>query len=223
MSAARRLVLWRHGQTSWNLERRFQGQTDIPLDETGIAQARQAAGHLASLKPVALFSSDLQRAQLTAATLAERTGLPVTLDKDLRERSGGVWEGLTDAEIRERYPAERATWNPPNGELTLVVADRVAGAFARIAESIEPGDLAIAVGHGASLRLGMERILGIAVGDLPTLGSLVNCSWSVLEVREGHWRLNEYNVTSPDVETLSPASFSDPTTLIPEAKTGDDN
>lgn len=214
-------MLWRHGQTTWNAEHRFQGQTDIPLDETGVAQAGQAARHLAALRPAAIFSSDLIRAQRTAAALAERAGLPVTLDKDLRERTGGEWEGLTDAEIRERYPAERATWNPPNGEPTVIVADRVAGSLARIADSLDEGQLAVAVGHGAALRLGMERILGIGVDGLPTLGSLVNCSWSVLELRNGHWRLNEYNVTAPDVAALSPSSFSDPTTLH-EAKTGDD-
>lgn len=215
-------MLWRHGQTTWNVEHRFQGQTDIPLDESGIAQARQAARRLATLRPDALFSSDLSRAQQTAAPLARLTGLPVTLDKDLRERFGGDWEGLGDAEIRERYPAERATWNPPNGELTPVVADRVAAAFTRIAESLEAGQLAIAVGHGAALRLGMEHILGIPIDGLPTLGSLVNCSWSVLELRNAHWRLNEYNVTAPDVEALGPSSFSDPLHTLPEAQTGDD-
>ncbi|HVT69884.1 MAG TPA: histidine phosphatase family protein [Trebonia sp.] len=222
MSAGRRLVLWRHGQTTWNVEHRFQGQTDIPLDETGLAQAGQAAARLAALRPAALFSSDLSRAQQTAAPLAALTGLPVTLDKDLRERYGGDWEGLGDAEIRERYPAERATWNPPNGEPTVVVADRVAAALERIAGVLDEGQLAIAVGHGAALRLGMERILGIAVDGMPTLGSLVNCSWSVLELRGGHWRLNEYNVVVPDVATLAPSSFSDPTRTIPEAQTGDD-
>src|SRR6185437_6520135 len=94
LSAAKRLVLWRHGQTTWNLEHRFQGQTDIPLDPTGEAQAEQAARRLATLRPHALFSSDLSRAQQTAAPLARLTGLPVTLDKDLRERFGGDWEGL---------------------------------------------------------------------------------------------------------------------------------
>jgi probable phosphoglycerate mutase len=192
-------VLWRHGQTTWNAEHRFQGQTDIPLDETGVAQAEQAARRLATLRPHALFSSDLTRAQRTAAPLARLTGLPVTLDKDLRERFGGDWEGLADAEIRERYPAERATWNPPNGEPTRVVADRVAGALTRIAGTLADGQLAIAVGHGAALRLGMERILGILVEGTPILGSLANCSWSVLELRGPHWRLTEYNAGSlPD-------------------------
>jgi glucosyl-3-phosphoglycerate phosphatase len=77
-------VLWRHGQTIWNAESRFQGQTDIPLDDTGEAQAAGAASRLATLRPDAIFSSDLTRAASTAAPLARLTGLAVTLDKDLR-------------------------------------------------------------------------------------------------------------------------------------------
>jgi probable phosphoglycerate mutase len=192
-------VLWRHGQTTWNLEHRFQGQTDIPLDATGEVQAEQAARRLATLRPHALFSSDLSRAQQTAAPLARLTGLPVTLDKELRERAGGDWEGLTDDEIRERYPAERATWNPPNGEPTVVVADRMAAALARVSDALDDRQLAVVVGHGAALRLGMERILGIFAQDTPVLGGLTNCSWSVLELRHGRWRLQEYNAGSlPD-------------------------
>ena len=186
-------MLWRHGQTTWNTEHRFQGQTDIPLDATGEEQAEQAARRLATLRPDALFSSDLTRAQQTAAPLARLAGLPVILDKDLRERFGGDWEGLADAEIRERYPAERATWNPPNGEPTSVVADRMVGALTRIADTLADGQLAVVVGHGAALRLGMERVLGLPAAGTPVLGSLANCSWSVLELRDAHWRLNEYN------------------------------
>jgi probable phosphoglycerate mutase len=186
-------VLWRHGQTTWNVEHRFQGQTDIPLDGTGEVQAEQAARRLATLRPDAIFSSDLTRAQQTAAPLARLTGLPVTLDKDLRERFGGDWEGLSDEEIRERYPAERATWNPPNGEPTFAVADRVAGVLARVADSLGDGQLAVVVSHGAALRLGMERILGLPARGVSVLGPLANCSWSVLELRDTRWRLLEYN------------------------------
>jgi len=214
-------VLWRHGQTTWNVEHRFQGQTDIPLDATGEVQAEQAAARLAAMRPDAIFSSDLIRAQRTAAALARLTGLPVTLDKDLRERTGGEWEGLLDQEIRERYPAERATWNPPNGEPTMVVADRVAGAFTRIVDTLGSGGLAVVVGHGAALRLGIERVLGLPAEGTPTLGGLVNCSWSVLELRADRWRLNEYNVVAPDVVTLGGSPFDAPRTL-PEAATGDD-
>jgi broad specificity phosphatase PhoE len=186
-------VLWRHGQTNWNVEHRFQGQTDIPLDETGVAQAEYTAKRLVTLRPDAIFASDLSRAQQTAAALSALAGLPVTLDKDLRERFGGEWEGLSDEEIRERYPAERATWNPPNGEPTALVADRVAGAFARIAETLGDGGLAVVVSHGAALRLGMERALGLPAQGVSVLGPLANCSWSVLSLLGTRWRLLEYN------------------------------
>ncbi|MGH3281781.1 MAG: histidine phosphatase family protein [Trebonia sp.] len=193
MSVARRLVLWRHGQTNWNVEHRFQGQTDIPLDETGAAQAEYTARRLATLRPDAIFTSDLSRAQQTAAALGRLTGLPVAPDKDLRERFGGDWEGLSDEEIRERYPAERASWNPPNGEPTPAVADRVAGALTRIAETLDDDGLAVIVSHGAALRLGVERILGLPAQGVSVLGPLANCSWSVLSVQRTRWRLLEYN------------------------------
>ena len=186
-------MLWRHGQTTWNAESRFQGQTDIPLDETGEAQAEYAARRLATLRPDAIFASDLSRALQTAAPLSRLTGLPVVPDKQLRERSGGDWEGLTDAEIRERYPAERATWNPPNGEPTAVVAERVGAALARIADTLGEGELAVVVSHGAALRLGMERLLGLPALGVSVLGPLANCSWSVLSQTGTHWRLLEYN------------------------------
>ena len=186
-------MLWRHGQTIWNLEHRFQGHTDIPLDETGEAQAEYAARRLATLRPDAVFSSDLTRASSTAAPLARLTGLPVTLDKELRERFGGDWEGLSDVEIAERYPAERVAWNPPNGEPTAVVADRVRTALNRIAGTLDAGQLAVVVSHGAALRLGMERLLGIPEEALGALGPLSNCSWSVLAERHNRWRLLEHN------------------------------
>ena len=188
-----RLVLWRHGQTIWNAERRFQGQTDIPLDETGEAQAEYAARRLATLRPDAIFSSDLMRAAGTAAPLARLTGLTVTLDKNLRERFGGDWEGLTDDEIGARYPAERVSWDPPNGEPTTAVADRVRAALAQIAASLAGGQLAVVVSHGAALRLGMERLLGLPEEAFGALGPLSNCSWSVLAQRRDRWRLLEHN------------------------------
>jgi glucosyl-3-phosphoglycerate phosphatase len=186
-------VLWRHGQTTWNVEHRFQGQTDIPLDETGEAQAEYAARRLATLMPSVIVASDLTRAQQTAAPLGRLTGLPVGADKGLRERFGGIWEGLTDTEINERYPRERASWDPPNGELTAAVADRVSAAVTRISETVAPGQLAVVVSHGAALRLGIERLLGLPAEGIGILGPLANCSWSVLSVLNGRWRLLEYN------------------------------
>lgn len=186
-------MLWRHGQTTWNAESRFQGQTDIPLNEIGQAQAERAARMVAAFRPEVIVSSDLRRAISTAAPLARLTGLPVAQDKDLRERSGGAWEGLTDTEIRERYPAERAAWNPPNGESPAAVMERVSGALTRIAEQVSQGGLAVVVSHGGAIRLGMERFLGLADGQFGMLGPVSNCSWSMLGLRHGKWRILEYN------------------------------
>jgi probable phosphoglycerate mutase len=201
-------VLWRHGQTVWNAERRFQGQSDIPLDETGQAQAERAARLLAALHPDLIVSSDLTRAAATAAALARLTGLEVALDKDLRERHGGCWEGLTDTEIRTRYPVEHANWTPADGEPSSVVAERVAGALHRVAEAATepemPTGLAVVVSHGAALRLGMSRLLGMPEELFGVLGPLSNCSWSVLGRRHGRWRLVEHNAgTLPEPVVLS--------------------
>ena len=198
-------MLWRHGQTIWNVERRFQGQTDIPLDETGMAQAERAARLLAALRPDLIVSSDLQRAASTAAPLARITGLAVSLDKDLRERSGGSWEGLDDKEISARFPAERVTWNPPDGEPTPVVAHRVHGALQRVIAKLNGngGGLGVVVSHGAALRLGMSKLLGLDDDSFGVLGPLANCSWSVVGVRHGRWRLLEHNAGTLPEPVLS--------------------
>jgi glucosyl-3-phosphoglycerate phosphatase len=200
--------LWRHGQTTWNAERRFQGQSDIPLDDVGQAQAERAARLLAALRPDLIVSSDLIRAASTAAPLARLTGLEVTLDKDLRERHGGAWEGLTDAEIRERYPAEHASWTPPDGEPSPVVADRVAAALHRAAAAVTDqvtgrDGLAVVVSHGAALRLGMSRLLGMPDDLFGALGPLSNCSWSVVGLRHDRWRLLEHNAGTLPEPVLS--------------------
>ena len=201
-------MLWRHGQTIWNAEHRFQGQSDIPLDETGQAQAERAARLLAALRPDLIVSSDLTRAAATAAALSRLAGLEVALDKDLRERHGGCWEGLTDTEIRTRYPVEHANWTPPDGEPSAVVAERVAGSLLRVADAAsEPGvatGLAVVVSHGAALRLGMARLLGLPEELSGVLGPLSNCSWSVLGRWRGRWRLLEHNAgTLPEPVVLS--------------------
>ena len=128
----RRIVLWRHGQTAWNLERRFQGSTDIALTETGLGQARRAARLLAALAPDAIVSSDLRRAADTAAELAALTGLPVSHDEGLRETYAGAWQGLTHKEILERFGEQYTAWKRGEpvrrggGELETEVADRAA-------------------------------------------------------------------------------------------------
>ena len=161
-----------------------------------------------TLEPAEIWSSDLARASATAEYLARLAGLEVKLDKDLRERHGGCWEGLTDAEIRDRYPDAHATWTPPDGEPVAVVADRVAAALQRTATAVagqvtDRDGLAVVVSHGAALRLGMSRLLGLPDDLSGVLGPLSNCSWSVLSFRYGRWRLQEHNAGTLPEPVLS--------------------
>ncbi|MFB9473286.1 histidine phosphatase family protein [Nonomuraea salmonea] len=190
---SKRIVCLRHGQTLWNVEQRFQGHSDIPLDETGVAQAARAASLLASLRPTMIVSSDLQRANDTALALGRIVGLDVAIDKDFRERGGGQWEGLTREEIAARWPEEYAAWEAPDGEPVTDVATRVAGAMRRWAARLDADGLLVVASHGAALRLGICELLGLPEQLWPALGGLGNCSWSVLQEGRRGWRLLEHN------------------------------
>jgi probable phosphoglycerate mutase len=200
----RRVVLWRHGQTAWNLESRFQGQQDIPLDVKGVAQSEQAAARLAALRPTAILSSPLQRATRTAAALAEATGLTVSVDPDLTERGGGEWEGLTNREIRARYPEEYSRWQPPGGETSAEVAKRVGTALDRAISGMPDDGPLVVVSHGAALRLGIAGLLALPEELWDRLGGLSNCNWSIVaEMRSGGWRLVEHNAGTLPEPVLS--------------------
>lgn len=190
---SRKIVLWRHGQTAWNMARRFQGATDIPLDDTGRQQAERAARLLAALRPTAIVASPLQRAAETARALADVTGLDVSYDPDLVERGGGEWEGLTAAEIRARYPEEHARWDPPGGETSEQVAKRVRAALERAVHTLPDDGLLVVASHGAALRLGLLCWLGFPEELWGRFGGLNNCSWSVLDEGRNGWRLAEHN------------------------------
>jgi probable phosphoglycerate mutase len=203
VSEPRKIVLWRHGQTTWNVERRFQGTTDIPLNETGVEQAERSARLLAALQPTAIVSSPLQRAAATAEALSTVTGLTVTYDPDLIERHGGAWEGLTNHEIRTRYPSEHAIWQPPDGEEADDVAKRFAAALERALERIPGGGLLVIVSHGAAVRIGMLHWLGFPEELWSRFGGLSNCSWSVLEEGRLGWRIVEHNAGTLPEPVLS--------------------
>ncbi|MER0445563.1 histidine phosphatase family protein [Streptomyces sp. Edi4] len=195
----RRIVLWRHGQTAWNLERRFQGSTDIELTETGVAQAHRAARLLAALKPDAIIASDLQRAAATAAELAAVTGLPVEHDAGLRETYAGAWQGLTHEEIVARYGEQYAAWKRGEavrrggGELETEVADRAAPVVLRHADKLPDGGSLVVVSHGGTIRTTIGRLLGLEAHHWEGLGGLTNCCWSVLGEGARGWRLLEHN------------------------------
>ncbi|OIJ90880.1 histidine phosphatase family protein [Streptomyces colonosanans] len=195
----RRLILWRHGQTSWNVERRFQGSTDVELTGAGLGQARRSARLLASLEPDAIVASDLTRAVTTAAELAALTGLEVTLDEGLRETYAGVWQGLTHEEILARHGEEYAAWKRGEpvrrggGELETEVADRAAPVVLRHAEKLPKDGTLVVVSHGGTIRTTIGRLLGLEARHWESLGGLSNCSWSVLGEGAHGWRLLEHN------------------------------
>ncbi len=209
MSAPRRRVLLlRHGRTTWNAQSRFQGQLDIDLDDVGRAQAERAGELLARLRPDLLVSSDLRRAQDTAGALVRRTGLPVTTDERLRETFAGRWQGLTIAEMDERYPAERASWSAGadvpagvDGERRSEVGARVSAALVEHAARLPDGGLLVAVTHGGAASSGLHHLLGVPRASWPVLSGLGNCHWSMVrEHRDRRWVLEEHNAGSlPEV------------------------
>ena len=131
-------LLLRHGQTPMSVQKRYAGRSDVPLTETGVLQAAAAAKRLASAGIGVIVTSPLLRATRTAQEVAEVTGAPVVTDEGFRETDFGAWEGLTFAEVRQRWPAEVTAWladsavAPPGGESLAEVSGRVTEALHRV-------------------------------------------------------------------------------------------
>lgn len=196
-----RLILWRHGQTEWNATRRWQGQLDVELDETGVAQANAAATRLAAYAPEVIVSSDLRRAFRTAQALSALVGVPVEVDPRLRERHFGPWQGLTVDEIQQRYPSEYARWRSglstldPEIEPLEDVAKRVSAALRDIADRVAHGTAVIAT-HGGAARVGCASMLGWPQEMWHTIAVLGNCHHTDLRhVPERGWHLRAHNVS----------------------------
>jgi ribonuclease H / adenosylcobalamin/alpha-ribazole phosphatase len=132
-------LLLRHGETPLSTERRFAGRGDISLTEAGLAQADAAAARLAARGNIdVIVTSPLLRARRTAEAVAKATGAPLEVSDDLAETDFGKWEGMTFAEIQERWPDELAAWlasvdvAPPGGESFAAVTRRVVAALDRL-------------------------------------------------------------------------------------------
>ncbi len=182
----RRLVLLRHGQTAWNDADRAQGHADVPLDEPGRAQAAAVSPYLASLGPVAVWSSDLVRAVETAALVGAAAGVEVKYDARLREYDVGARQGLTRAEAGRRFPGQPDPWelaatsDIPGAESHDEVAGRVLTAVREALDSLADGDLGVVVSHGAALRLAVGGLLGWDHATISTLRGLDNCRWATV-------------------------------------------
>ncbi len=192
-----RILLWRHGRTSWNDAGRFQGHADPPLDETGRTQVRLVAPAVRALSPDVVVSSDLMRCRVTAAEL----GLPVRVDARLREISVGEWSGLTAEQAAARFPDEEAAWRRGEdvrrggGETYEEVGARALGVLADLAAEGLPGPdgLAVLVLHGGTARALIGRLLDLPPSAWWRFGPLGNCRWSLLRGSGGDFRLVEHN------------------------------
>lgn len=204
---ATRVLAWRHGRTAYNFQARLQGQVDIPLDDVGRWQASMAAAAmLAHHEPAAIVCSDLVRARQTAEFLVHATGLPVLTDPRLRERSFGVWEGMTGEEITATWPTEYAQWRAgldPQGvdaETRADVGTRMAQAIEEHAAALTTGTLVV-VSHGSAIAAGISTMLAVPAGWHGLTG-MRNAHWANLSPARGPvgpaWRLHGYNLGPTD-------------------------
>ena len=204
--ANRQLVLWRHGRTSWNLEQRFQGQTDIPLDEVGHAQAKNAAQLLQHLRPCYIVSSDLSRANQTGLELAKLLNLTVPKDAKFRETAHGAWEGLTYPELKNQHAQEYANWSRGEevrpggtGETRTEVAQRMVEGIYEHLQFVPDNSVFVVATHGGAARVAAGKLMGLPSKTWISLGIISNCSWIVLDEPakpDMPWRLVEYNAGS---------------------------
>jgi probable phosphoglycerate mutase len=200
-----RVVLWRHGQTDWNVENRFQGHSDIPLNKVGHYQASEAAKVLAALRPDRIISSDLIRAQETAAPLAGLTDIKVEINPNLRETDGGLWEGKLASENRATHGELFANWYEGGDEPAGVTGERRSDVAKRAVAVIEKettnfSGTIVFVTHGGTVRSVLGSILKLPIAQWGVIGGLSNACWSILELTKHHtgsrWYLAEHNAGS---------------------------
>ncbi len=199
---ANTIILWRHGQTDWNVANKFQGHTDIPLNAVGEFQVAHAANLLADMKPTSIIASDLDRAQKTAQALASITGHTISIDARLRETNCGNWEGLTGDQIREIDLENLREWSMGGDNPAGGTGDRRSEVGARARAAIEDfltgkdGETLIVATHGGTARAIIGTYLELPIPIWSKIGGLSNASWSVLSDSHKGWLLTEHNAGS---------------------------
>ena len=188
------LLVVRHGETSWNREKRMQGTTDTQLSDVGREQARALGRRLAGRGFAALYTSDLSRARETARAIAEHTGREVVTDPRLQERRFGIFEGLTVEEIVARFPEEHARFasrDPdyavPGGESARLFVQRCIGCLAEIAVR-HHGTEVVVVTHGLVLDSLYRAAHGLDHGARRPV-PLINASLNIFGYDGAAWRL----------------------------------
>lgn len=206
------ILLIRHGQTDWNAQSRWQGHLDIPLNETGQAQARALARRLAGWPIRAIYSSDLQRAAMTAVTLANALNQQPIFDPLWRERDVGDFAGLTSLEAQEKYPdvwaqKKNGLLTPPNGEDWQSLRKRAVAAFERVAAR-HVGEMVAVVSHGGTLANVIGHVLQIPVNQYGRFRLSGNTGLSIVEITpERGPQLTRLNDISHLENQQTPAQF----------------
>ena len=191
------LIVVRHGETLWNAGGRLQGHLDSGLSPLGVRQAEAIARRLGQERFAALYSSDLGRALQTAEPIARATGLAIVTDLRLRERNLGLFQGLTMAEILERFPEDHRRFvsgDPdhavPGGESGRQRYDRTVTCADEIAAR-HPGARVLIVTHGGVLNGLLRRALGLDLA-IPLSYRLFNATINTFFIRDGAWRLGTW-------------------------------
>jgi len=181
------LFLIRHGETEWNRKLRYQGQTDIDLNETGFNQARLLSESLENQKITRIYTSDLKRAANTASIIAKPHDLKLNKEKKLREISFGEWEGMNYEEITKEYPKLFKKWrndpvsvSPPEGETFSEFQERVIYIINRI-KDLHTGERVAIVSHGGTIRVYLAHILSMPLIENKKL-SIHNTSLSHIKI-----------------------------------------
>ena len=191
------LVLIRHGQTAWNEQGRWQGQQDVPLSDLGLRQAQAVAARLRHTHVDAIYSSDLRRASDTAAAIATAVGVPVRLDARLRERSLGLFEGHTLAEVMAKFPREYAEFRAHKSDYRMPGGESTADKHARSVECLE--DLCrrharqriVVVTHMGVMDSAFRHAMSMGL-DVRRHFMLYNASLNVFRVTDGLWVLCQW-------------------------------
>ncbi|KWE62645.1 phosphoglycerate mutase [Burkholderia ubonensis] len=213
--ATTQILFIRHGETAWNRIKRIQGHIDIPLADSGLAQAQRLAVRLAretrdGARVDAIYSSDLMRAQQTAQPAADALGLPLVLRAGLRERAYGIFQGHDSTEIEARFPDAYAAWQtrdpgfePEGGESQRAFYHRVLHALEPIVAA-HPGGRIACVAHGGVLDCVYRFANGLDLAA-PRNYQLLNTSINVVDYVDGCANVVQW----ADVSHLDEASDDD--------------
>jgi probable phosphoglycerate mutase len=192
-----RLCIVRHGETAWNAEHRVQGQLDVPLNATGQAQALAAAKILSQEKFDAIYSSDLSRALQTAQPTANLLSLEILLKKDLRERHYGIFERLTYAEVKTRYPEDYARFEARDPEYAFRTGEslrdfsaRSISVISRIADQNRDRNILVFT-HGGVLDKLYRFITGLPL-SAPREFGIPNAGLNRVELTPAGWQIRAW-------------------------------